>query len=237
MCIFGFLGCPFLDATFLRARERLAGARGSMAFTLGFGVFFLLMIFFTAGYAGYGYTSAREAGARSVALPVLTALGAHWLIQFVFTFHVHAREAVRMVRGDVEHAPPQVGRRTKVRWWCVSVLLALGLMLAPRHADMSMGEVGYRLFMTFYGLIFPAYAWLCMIPTRDGHAGTQGARGKFKLRVMWVAVALASPCYWMGFIERETWWLAPGLGIVLAARLVVMGARGREDEAVLGGGV
>ena len=29
----------------------------------------------------------------------------------------------------------------------------------------------YRLFMAFYGLVFPAYVWLCMLPTREGETG------------------------------------------------------------------
>ena len=46
---------------------------------------------------------------------------------------------------------------------------ALGLFadhLAPTR--LSRGELVYRGFLAFYGLIFPAYAWLCMLPTPDG---------------------------------------------------------------------
>jgi hypothetical protein len=71
--------------------------------------------------------------------------------------------------------------------------------------------------MAFYGLVFPAYAWLCMIPTRDGHAGPR----RDKLITCVIAIALASPLYWLGFIERQTWWLAPGVAIVLIARVAL----------------
>ncbi|HVU64170.1 MAG TPA: hypothetical protein VHC70_09350, partial [Phycisphaerales bacterium] len=89
--------------------------------------------------------------------------------------------------------------------------------------EMLDGEIIYRCFMSFYGLVFPAYVWLCMIPTRDGHSGIAGPRGRLKLAVLAGACLLAAPCYWMGFIERVEWWLAPGLGVVLLARLAVRG--------------
>jgi hypothetical protein len=40
-------------------------------------------------------------------------------------------------------------------------------------------------------------------------------------RVFFVTIGLAAPFYWMGFIERQELWLAPGLAIVLIARLVI----------------
>jgi hypothetical protein len=92
---------------------------------------------------------------------------------------------------------------------------------------LSASEIAYRLFMAFYGLVFPAYVWLCMIPTRDGHSGP--SRGKV---LIWaIAVAVAAPMFWMGFIERQTWWLAPGLGVVLLARLVLPRGGGRAAPA------
>jgi hypothetical protein len=33
-----------------------------------------------------------------------------------------------------------------------------------------------------------------------------------------LAVALAAPFYWLGFIERLTIWLVPGVAIVLLAK-------------------
>jgi hypothetical protein len=108
------------------------------------------------------------------------------------------------------------------------LLYLLGVL--PAYHGLSVGEIIYRLFMAFYGLVFPAYVWLCMIPTGDGHSGpSRPTRGK--VRVWLFAVGMAAPMFWMGFVERQTWWLAPGLGVVLAARLFL--PRGRRGA---GGG-
>ncbi len=47
--VFGFALCPYLDLTFLRARQATAPRAAASAFTLGFGAFFLLMIVLTRG--------------------------------------------------------------------------------------------------------------------------------------------------------------------------------------------
>jgi len=44
VCALGFGLCPYLDLTFHTARQRAAGRAGTIAFALGFGVFFLAMI-------------------------------------------------------------------------------------------------------------------------------------------------------------------------------------------------
>jgi hypothetical protein len=91
----------------------------------------------------------------------------------------------------------------------------------PALSDESQRLVWYRIFMSFYGLAFPGYVWLLAIPTRDGHAGLQGPRGRRKFRMLLLAVALAAPCFWLGFVERETWWLVPGMAVMLGSRLLV----------------
>jgi hypothetical protein len=93
------------------------------------------------------------------------------------------------------------------------------LLNAPSYSGLSAGEIIYRLFMSFYGLVFPAYVWLCMIPTRN-ESGTQPP-SRAKLTILFASIAFAAPFYWMGFIERQTWYLAPGLAIVLFARLLL----------------
>jgi hypothetical protein len=146
---------------------------------------------------------------------------AHLLIQCGFTMGVHFRPRLSFMREPA--------------WWLQAAVLVFMLALLagcwlsfslPYHSIVEQPKyVGpqeeniYRLFMGFYGLVFPAYVWLCMIPTRDGHSGTRGRSGQLKLMVWAVAVALAAPAFWMGFIECRTWWLAPGLAVVLFARL------------------
>ena len=100
--------------------------------------------------------------------------------------------------------------------------MLLGFVVVGRSHDMiyaglTATEIIYRGFMSFYGLIFPAYVWLCMLPL-----GTTRTS-----RRMWTfagAIVLASPFYWMGFIERETIWLVPGVAVVLFAKLIAGGA-------------
>ena len=62
----------------------------------------------------------------------------------------------------------------------------------------------YRILLGCYGLVFPAYVWLCMIPGR-GRAKPQARQWI----VLATAVILAAPMYWMGFIEGKMIWLLP----------------------------
>ena len=88
------------------------------------------------------------------------------------------------------------------------------------------GELGYKLFMSCYGLIFPAYVWICMIPGRDGHAGITGPAGQRKLVVLGIAALLASPLYWIGWVDGRSVWLLPGLAVLLLARPVALALAG-----------
>ncbi|MBL0920762.1 MAG: hypothetical protein IBJ10_01395 [Phycisphaerales bacterium] len=181
----GFGACPFLDPTFHRVRRETPGATGSAAFVLGFGALFLVMIVATALYAG----GAIER--RSLSSFVL----GHMLLQSIFTVGAHARE---------------VDRRTL---W-TPILIGLAAALVPKSAwfaspGLSSEDV-YRLFMGFYGLLFPAYVWIVMTPRRSASG----------LATWLGALALAAPCFWLGFIEMRWVWLAPGCAIVLGAPLV-----------------
>jgi hypothetical protein len=235
VCIFGFMLCPYLDATFIRTCREAPNARA--AFTIGFGVFFLSMVVFTLMYAR---VLLPMAGSESewAGMPYADLVRVHVLVQLLFTIVAHALCWQRA--GEREPGKPVVrGNRFGIP--TAIVVVAFGAQFVPPMAGLSGLEVAYRCFMAFYGLVFPAYVWICMVPTRDGHSGTLGTRGRRKLRVLAAAIAMALPCYWMGFIERETWWLAPGLGIVLLARVVVMGKRklepGEAGEDVVRGGV
>jgi hypothetical protein len=217
VCLFGFALCPYLDLTFHRARQATEGRSARAAFGVGFGVCFFAMILFTLLYSGTILSGYPGAVSAAVLLPVVL----HFVAQASFTCVVHAGEVCRL--------DPSRRLRSMV---AAVVLVAVAYAAAPGVVDplgdvargvMTRGETMYRVFMAFYGLVFPAYAWVCMIPTRDGHVGTVGTRGRRKLLAWAAAVTLATPCYWMGFIERETWWLAPGLGVVLVSRLVVRG--------------
>ncbi len=216
VCLFGFALCPYLDPTFLRAAQVLHDRSRKTAFTLGFAVFFLPMILFTLAYGG-DIDTLIESVLRSQTLRGIIFL--HIGAQLTFTVLVHLRELGRM--------------RPSRKWpWVVTGIAIAAAFLGttaldywpdlPRfEAAFASPELYYRLFLSFYGLVFPAYVWLCMIPTRDGHAGLAGERGRRKLLVWCAAVGIAAPFYWMGFIMLEEMYLVPGLGVVVLARLAV----------------
>jgi hypothetical protein len=202
--IFGFALCPYLVGTFLTARAALAPGRAKAAFGLGFGVLFLAMIVGTVLYAPL--LDPTLGGA--VAAPWIgAALLVHMLLQAAYTVSVHRRMSTLSALHPAG--------------LCALLLVAaFGAVLASGpvfHAGLTAGEVGYRAFLGFYGLIFPAYVWLVMIP---GRAPVAAGR---RIRVFAGAVGIALPMYWMGFIERQEFFLAPGLLVVLLARLLVRG--------------
>jgi hypothetical protein len=211
--IFGFALCPYLDLTFHRARRALDGRSAKLAFGIGFGVFFAAMILITLLYAPTmrGLISAPDAlGTAPLAAFIAVPLFAHLVIQSAFTAGVHVDSLV--VTTDLRS-------HNITRLAAVLLGIAIGITghLAPGLAGLSAGEVLYRCFMSFYGLVFPAYAWLCMIPSSRGPAGPT----KAKLRILAFAVGVAAPMYYMGFIQRQEVWLAPGLFIVLLSRLAL----------------
>lgn len=221
VCLFGFALCPYLDLTFLRTRysQSLGGARASFGF--GFGVLFAGMILMTLAYAPLALGLMGYPLYRTAAAALVVALAAHLFVQLATTITFHVDELRRL--------PREMGRVSLalLLTWLVLVGVACFKIDWQVVARLQMldGEIVYRCFMSFYGLLFPAYVWLCMIPGRDGHSGIGGAMGRRKLMVLVGACVLAAPCYWMGFVERVEWWLAPGLGVVLVARLFARGDR------------
>lgn len=213
VCAFGFALCPYLDGTFHRARIEL-GSASRVGFAVGFGVLFLTMILGTLSYAE-SVAVVLESPELIAILPSLLLIGWHIAIQAGYTALLH----INVMRSP---APP----RFVVLVFFGVLIIGAGLAAFawfPSPWGMTLGEVVYRLFMSFYGLVFPAYVWVCMIPTRDGHSGIGGAIGRRKLLMLALAVTLAAPCYWLGFIVREEVWLAPGVLIVLMSRLLVRG--------------
>jgi hypothetical protein len=85
------------------------------------------------------------------------------------------------------------------------------------RGEMLAGELVYRLFMSFYGLIFPAYAWICMLPSWRNPAKPTARQ----LIVLAAAIVLAAPFYAMAFLGGRMPWAIGGILIVLLARLVV----------------
>jgi hypothetical protein len=69
--------------------------------------------------------------------------------------------------------------------------------------------------MGFYGLVFPAYVWLVMIPSRRAGAGPSA----WNLSICAAAILLAAPFFYQGFIDKYVDVLWKGVAIVLLARL------------------
>ena len=211
----GFLLCPYLDLTFHEARfMTLSRGAARAAFTVGFGVFFLAMILFTLGYAGFAVSPEPGRLATLVAL--------HMSVQLAFTVLVH------FLALRVHPPPPVLHHRVLAAIAAGATGAVLGALVhrLPAYHGISAGEIGYRLFMACYGLIFPAYVWLCML---GSPAESPSRRGWI---VLAVTVVLASPLYWLGFIEQRTIWLVPGIAIVLLAKLASGQNSGRRAAEV-----
>lgn len=214
VCVFGFALCPYLDPTFLRVRRECDARQSRLAFTLGFGLLFALMILLTVLYAPvFAGAPGAPLGAGFAGAATVGLIAAHLACQSLLTTSLHWKEGLPL-NGPLLLVVPLVG-----------LVAGLPAFHGWEAAGMPSREIVYRLFLAFYGLVFPAYVWLCMIPTADGHAGLSGPRGEWKLRVWCGAVGIAAPFYWMGLIAREELFLMPGLGAVLLARLAVRSRR------------
>jgi hypothetical protein len=201
-CFLGFLLCPYLDLTFHRVRQSTTPGEARVAFTLGFGLIFLAMILATLLYA--------HLLIPVLVGPVLAVLAVHLINQSGFTLAVHLRELTR--RSGPLSAAGVVG-----------CLAAGGLGLSDFASTApDGGEMIYRLFMGFYGLVFPAYVWLCIVPDR----GRERPTGRSV--AMWlIAVLAAGPFYYIGFIQGRMAWVIPGVLLVLAGQIMV--SRGAWD--------
>jgi hypothetical protein len=244
VCLFGFLLCPYLDVTFHRARQQTSPGAGKAAFAIGFGVVFLLMIVLTLMYTG-DFALDRSVddrfGSFGGAL-LITWVAFHIASQIGFTFAAHLRALPPPRRRDVFIwigagllALIAIVALRQQRWFSLPVIqshqpLARAInKLAQLHISMLNGNLIYRLFMSFYGLIFPGYVWICMVPLRGKSPGPS----RLALTALAISVAIAAPMFWMGFINEWMLWLIPGVAVVLLARVFVLksAAGGLADAA------
>lgn len=201
ICLVGFVACPYFDLTFHQARRDTNGDGAKIAFGIGFGVVFCSMIVFTLAYAGLIL-------APTPAWPT-RLIGAHVLWQSAVTVWYH-RRALEESRGGA-------AGRNRVAWAAYAAALAVGALGAAwagrvQYAGLEAGEIGYRFFLGFYALIFPGYAWLCLLARRSDRKA---------VGVLIVAVLIALPFFWLAFIERQANWSVGGIAVVLLARILV----------------
>lgn len=202
--IFGFLLCPYLDITFHHARQQLeTKQRGRIGFTLGFGVMFALMIVLTTRYAPMLIDAMEGKIANATQTRWLGAvLLAHILFQWVFTVQIHLD---RVKSLPIEMVPTY---RVLIGIGMLAGLIGFFADKLPEHAGLLGGEIVYRCFIGAYGLVFPCYMLYRVLLARNGNK-------PMSYNAMWGAIILATPMFWMGFIEGESIWLVTGMGIVL----------------------
>ncbi len=226
----GFALCPYLDATFHRARQATTPATGRIAFVLGFGVVFFSMIVFTLMYSGVMRplidSNAGGDGVGGIASPWRTVLGLHIGLQVFYTVTVHLRElfqdAQRRPVAAADSPHPLVSHAASPRRHLLALLLILPVafaLLGQPHAvtaaGITAGEWGYRLFILVYGVFFPGYVLLCMLPTLRPRTDA------FRLQVFWIAAVLGAPLCVMGLITGPMAWLLGLYAVLGVARLVL----------------
>jgi len=217
----GFGLCPYLDLSFNRAVQHAPNPRA--AFGIGFFVIFTAIILVA--------TRGRAVWTPAVA-PFTLSLnwvfgltGLHFGAQATFTIAAHTA-ALRATRIDGSIEPISKGPRAEVaqhpsliKWILLPVFI--GLLIGGAVPFIPMvdlpgftssilaGEFAYRLFLGFYGLIFPV--WLIVALRRPGAMD--------RVTLVWFAAvcALAGPFLWVGSIGRDEVWLIPGVSIVLLA--------------------
>jgi hypothetical protein len=205
-CVFGFLLCPYLDLTFHRARAEAGHPR--VAFGFGFGVLFFVMILGTAAYSGMPWRVDTLAA---------VLVGMHVASQIGYTAEVHSAESRAAAKAASEDADEWA------RWLPLASMLAgLGSLVGVWAFSTRLGgqaaafEWAYRLFMGFYGLVFPAYVLLAVVPTWS----MPKKPTPVMLRAWGVASLVAMPAMYLAFIRKEMNWVWAGLGVVLFAALL-----------------
>ncbi len=207
--VFGFALCPYLDATFLRARMETSRAGGRAAFAFGFLCPFVIMIAFTVLYSTI-IAAGNEVGWRLVLF--------HLVIQSTFTVGVHIREGL--------------GRNSRaLGGFVLAVAAGLLVWLLPSGPiswadNMLAWEVVYRLFMSAYGLFFPAYVLFAVVPG----AMKMGPMPRAGRAVTAITIAAVLPLYTLGFIARQEQWLPLALGLVLGGAFITFTMRRRASE-------
>jgi hypothetical protein len=209
-CIFGFIFCPYLDLTFHRARQNLRTPEEShLAFAAGFCGFFLSMILLTFAYARLLWDS--------------PALGP-WLVPTAIFIHISIQIAFKLVvhQDEVHHSLP-AARRGSTSLLPIAGAAIISLTVLLRLAMPTLAhetfEFLYRSFMGFYGLVAPAYVWLCVLPMQRPEAPLRPTRGM--ILVLAIAIVAALPFYWLGFLAGRYEWTLAGVALVVFARIFV----------------
>jgi uncharacterized membrane protein YiaA len=209
VCVLGFALNPYLDLTFHAVRQRAQSRRTSrVAFGVGFGGVFFSMIVFTLFYSGALWSAIGAGDVPASNAPIWFVLG-HILFQACYTIGLHTASATARFAPRIWIA------------WGAAVLIGIAAAMWARHEAVTHSLIAdefiYRLFMAAYGLVFPAYVWLCILPSwRDPQSPPRRA-----IVVFTIVVIVAAPMFWMAFIASHMVWLVPGLLVILAGRFLL----------------
>jgi hypothetical protein len=201
--LLGFLLCPYLDSTFHRARQILDDPDAKRAFGVGFGVIFLAAVVLTLLYS---HTARSAMDQQQSTHLILRWIALYWMLQLGFTVGVH------LIGDDVQNQQ----QRSRTGLIAIAAIAGAAAALALTRQLMAPGETIYLCFMSFYGLAFPAYVWLCIVPGRGVMAPSRRANSVFA-----VAVAIAAPMFWWAFIDHILIWGTTGVAVVLFSRVLI----------------
>jgi len=216
----GFLACPYLDPTINRVRREMREPAGSLAFVIGFGGPFLVMIAMTLGYAKVWH----EHGSLPAVLVV------HLLAQAGFTAGVQTRAlwatgALRSAKasgasGSVSGSGRGSGRIGPVKLFSSTFAVLLMLPLGNAVQDfgqlrpgLTWGQLLYEGFIAAYAVIFPAYVWICAVPWTP----MAGASRRRRALIFWLTAAAAVPGFAVGFLGERYWLVAASIGLIAVA--------------------
>lgn len=185
--VIGFALSPYLDLTFHRALQASPNPR--LSFTLGFGVFFFILLGFVFVYAAE-MNALMQGG--EVTWSSLWPLVAFILLQLAFTLAVHLQAVT---------ADQPLAQRRHLKFYGLYTLVVGGLLaFFANHQlpwlDLSLAELVYRSFLLFYGLIFPVYLLLGQRP------------GLFAASLL-----VAVPAYALGFLLGGDWLIFLSVGV------------------------
>ncbi len=229
----GFLACPHMDLTLLRARNALESKPAKWAFGIGFGVLFLAMIVFTLAYAAD--LKVLPAGVVPVGR-IFAVVALHVVLQAAATSALHIGELRRrpLVPGvslwvalgiaaivmlflaglgrEVLSDPDDMESAT--RW----TFRSLGVPIIS-YQGLDQGEVVYRCFLGFYAFIFPSYAWTCMFNAPADADRVSMTRMGVAMMLGTVAAGISA----VGFFSNEFFWVFPGVVLILLGPVVAKG--------------
>lgn len=204
----GFIFSPYLDVTFHRAFSQSDKPR--LTFFIGFGILFFVLLGFVFIYASGLAPLFFNEGTFSVALyPVIIFI----LLQTAFTAAIHLREYSR----TLANTPP-----TSMFWVYVGIFAVVIGIIFYKLSDMNFsdnaaislntnfGEIIYKCFLFFYGLIFPAYLLL--------FRSSLSRKKTFYI----IALSVLSPCYALGFLLGVEYTYALSIAMVILACIVLI---------------